>query len=411
MLVSDPDTESVDADMIVRVAAKGDGMTADGRHVAFAAPLDRLAGDGGLIKGPHHINPPCQHFKECGGCALQHLDAKSYVDFVRQRVEYALEGQGLRAATLHDPQISEPKSRIRVRLRAALIGNAFKLGFSGAGSHRIIDLAQCEIMRPELFRLIAPLRAFLKPMARRKHDMNIEMTIVDQGVDLLIRNFEPEGLEQREALSDFARKHQLARLSIDGGYGAETFWEPDPVTVTFSGVTVAAPHDSFLQPTAGGKQALIAAARDSVGDAKFVADLFAGLGTFTFAMDDTKKVYAAEGARDAIGALKMAANLAGRAVFTEHRDLFRRPLSVEELNRFHAVILDPPRAGARDQVKQLAQSNVPAICYISCNPASFARDARQLCDAGYSLEDLWPVGQFLWSTHVELVSKFSRPVD
>lgn len=398
----------IDPNIVLRVAAKGDGITADGRHIAFSAPLDRLNEDGGLTKGPHHVEPPCQHFKECGGCSLQQLDDESYAQFVIDRVVYALEGQGLSAQTLHSPQISKPKSRIRASLRAAMMGKSFKLGFSGAGSHRIVDLKQCEIMRPELFAIIAPLRAFLKSVARRKHDMNVEMSLTDQGVDLCIKNYEPENLEQREALTDFAKANGLARLSVDNGFGPETQWEPDPITVTFGGLAVALPHNSFLQPTSDGKAALVSAMLETVGDTKLVADLFAGLGTFTFALGDNKKVYAAEGSRDAIGALNMTANQSGRQIFTEHRDLFRRPLSSEELNRFGAVILDPPRAGARDQIAQIAQSEVPKVCYISCNPASFARDAKQLCDAGYKLDALWPVGQFLWSTHVELVSSFSK---
>ena len=401
-------TATPDSDLILRVAAKGDGVTADGRHVAFSAPLDRLNDDGGLIRGPHHVEAPCQHFQTCGGCNLQHLDAESYTQFLTDRVAYALEGQGLTAEILHPPQVSRPQSRIRASLRAARLGDQFKLGFSSAGSHRIVDLKQCEIMAPQLFALLAPLRQFLKSAARRKHDMNIEMTLVDQGIDLLISNYEPEGLEQREALSEFAKAHGLARLSVDGGYGPETQWEPEPVTVTLGGTAVAFPHSGFLQPTREGQQVLIAAMRQAVGDARIVADLFAGLGTFTLALAADQKVYAAEGARDAIGALKLAANHSTRQIFCEHRDLFRRPLSVEELNRFDAVILDPPRAGAREQILQLAQSDVAKICYISCNPASFARDAKQLCDAGYKLRQVWPVGQFLWSTHVEIVSSFSR---
>jgi len=401
-------TATPDADLILRVAAKGDGVTADGRHIAFSAPLDRLSEDGGLILGPHHVEAPCQHFRTCGGCSLQHLDAESYARFLTERVAYALEGQGLEAETLHPPRISQARSRIRASLRAARLGDQFKLGFSSAGSHRIVDLGQCEIMAPELFALLAPLRQFLKSAARRKHDMNIEMTLVDQGIDLLISNYEPEGLEQREALSDFAKTNGLARLSVDGGYGPETQWEPEPVTVTLGGTAVSFPHSAFLQPTREGQQALISAMRKAVGDARIVADLFAGLGTFTLALADDQKVYAAEGARDAIGALKLAANHSSRQIFCEHRDLFRRPLSAEELNRFDAVILDPPRAGAREQILQLAQSDVASICYISCNPASFARDAKQLCDAGYKLRQVWPIGQFLWSTHVEIVSSFSR---
>ena len=401
-------TVTADPDLILRVAAKGDGVTSDGRHVAFSAPLDRLNDDGGLIKGPHHVEAPCQHFQSCGGCTLQHLDAESYTRFLTERVAYALEGQGLAAEILHPPQVSRPKTRIRASLRAAKLGDQFKLGFSGAGSHRIVDLQQCEIMAPELFALLAPLRSFLKNSSRRKHDMNIEMTLVDQGIDLLISNYEPEGLEQREALSAFAKANGLARLSVDGGYGPETQWEPEPVTVTLNGTAIGFPHSGFLQPTREGQQVLISAMRETVGDARLVADLFAGLGTFTLALGADQKVYAAEGARDAIGALKLAANHSSRQIFCEHRDLFRRPLSAEELNRFDAVILDPPRAGAREQILQLAQSEVAKICYISCNPASFARDAKQLCDAGYKLRQVWPVGQFLWSTHVEIVSSFSR---
>ena len=401
-------TATPDPDLIIRVAAKGDGVTSDGRHVAFSAPGDRLNSEGGLIKGPHHVDAPCQHFQSCGGCSLQQLDSESYARFLTDRVAYALEGQGLHAKLMHPPQISQPKTRIRASLRAAKLGDQFRLGFSGAGSHRIIDLKQCEIMVPEMFDLLAPLRKFLKNASRRKHDMNIEMTLVDQGIDLLITNYEPEGLEQREALSDFAKTHGLARLSVDGGYGPETQWEPEPVTVTLNGVAINFPHSAFLQPTHDGQKVLIAAMLQAVGDAKLVADLFAGLGTFTLALGEDRKVYAAEGARDAIGALKLAANHSTRQIFCEHRDLFRRPLSVEELNRFDAVILDPPRAGARDQIMQLAQSEVAKICYISCNPASFARDAKQLCEAGYKLDSVWPVGQFLWSTHVEIVSSFTR---
>lgn len=396
------------SNVILRVAAKGDGVTGDGRHVPFSAPLDRLNDDGGLLKGPHHIDAPCQHFRECGGCALQQLDADSYAQFVVDRVIYALEGQGLVPELIHPPQISQPKSRVRASLRAAMMGNTFKLGFSGAGSHRIVNLEQCEILRPELFAVIAPLREFLKSVARRKHDMNIDLTLTDQGPDVTIKNYEPVGLDEHEALSAFASDNGLARLSIDNGIGPETRWEPDPVSVTLGGVSVAFPHGGFLQPTSDGREILIAAMLETIGDAKLVADLFAGLGTFALNLGDKRKIYAAEGSRDTIGALKQAANLAGRQVFTEHRDLFRRPLSFEELNRFDAVILDPPRAGARDQIVQLSQSDVPKICYISCNPASFARDAKTLCAEGYKLEQVWPVGQFLWSTHVELISSFSK---
>jgi len=404
MSVSESDNQNV----IIRVAAKGDGITGDGRHIPFAAPGDELRSDGGLAIGPHHVDPPCQHFKQCGGCSLQHLDQRSYVQFVHDRVAFALEGQGVVPANIDHPIVSRPKSRIRASLRAAKFGKDLKLGFSGSGSHRIIDLEHCEILSPKLFGIIHPLRRFLSPIAHKKHDLNIEMTLVDQGVDLTIKNYMPEGLEAFEALSKFAKDNDLARLSVDSGYGPETQWEPEPVTITFDGVAVAFPHGAFLQPTPDGQDALVAKMLTFVSDAKLIADLFAGLGTFALNCAGNRKIYAAEASRDAIGALQAVANSSGRQIFTEHRDLFRRPLDVSELNRFDAVVLDPPRAGARDQITQLAQSDVPKICYISCNPASFARDAKTLCDAGYMLENISPVGQFLWSTHVELVSSFVK---
>jgi 23S rRNA (uracil1939-C5)-methyltransferase len=183
-------------------------------------------------------------------------------------------------------------------------------------------------------------------------------------------------------------------------------WEPDPVTVTLGGTPVPLPHGAFLQATAEGEAVLVDAVRRIAGEAAATADLFAGLGTFALAIPG--RVYAAEGARDALLALKSAANRGGRQVFPEHRDLFRRPLTPAELGRFDAVVLDPPRAGARDQVAALAASATPRIAYVSCNPATFARDAKALVEGGYRLSWIQPVGQFRWSTHVELVGAFVR---
>lgn len=195
---------------------------------------------------------------------------------------------------------------------------------------------------------------------------------------------------------------------IDQGDGPETLWQPDPPTVRFGGIAVEVPVFAFLQPTVVGQEALIAAVTKAIGDAGAVADLFAGVGTFALSVQAGRKVYAAEGARDAVAALMGAANRARALVATEHRDLFRRPLVPAELNRFGTVILDPPRAGAEEQVKELAASSVPAIAYVSCNPASFARDAKILVAGGYRLDWVQPVGQFRWSTHVELAGRFSR---
>jgi 23S rRNA (uracil1939-C5)-methyltransferase len=227
-------------------------------------------------------------------------------------------------------------------------------------------------------------------------------------VDLLLDKIEAEGLAVAEALTGFARAHGLARLAIDDGAGPQPRWEPEPVTVTLGGVPVPLPIAGFLQATADGEAVLVAAVREAVGAAATIADLFTGLGTFALPLAASAKVYAAEGARDPLLALKAAAARAGRPVFAEHRDLFRRPLDANELARFDAVVLDPPRAGAREQMGALAASPVPRIAYVSCNPATFARDARTLIDGGYRLEWIRPVGQFRWSTHIELVGRFVR---
>ena len=397
-----------DTDLILRVAARGDGVTADGRHIPFAAPGDRLEAGGGLIPGPHRVDPPCQHFPLCGGCQLQHLDEPTLSDFVRDRILHALSTQKIEPGEVMPTHISPPVTRRRAAVRSAWVGKQFQLGFSTEKSHRIIDLQQCDVMLPELFALLAPLRAFLNPLIERRRDVQIKLARVDQGIDVLIENWIANDLSQHEALSQFAQEHGLARLSLDEGYGPVPFWEPEPVTVTLSGIAVGYKPYGFLQATVDGEAALIDAVQSVIGDAPLVADLFSGIGTFALSIANGRKVYAAEADREAILALLAAANRTGLNIFTEHRDLFRRELSSDELNRFSAVILDPPRAGAKVQVAQLAGSKVPVIAFVSCNPASFARDAKTLISGGYRLQRIWPVGQFRWSTHVELVGEFIR---
>ncbi len=275
------------------------------------------------------------------------------------------------------------------------------LGFNEVRSHQIVDLKECHILRPELFALVAPLRVLLGELLGKKGACEIHLTLADQGADVLIRGAKADGLDLRLALSDFAHAQSLARLATDSGLGPELAWEPEPVTVTIAGRVVGLPIGAFLQATADGEEALIAGVREAVGEASQVADLFAGIGTFALGV---RASYAAEAARNSIAALKAAApNL--RA---EHRDLYRRPLDADELKAFDAVILDPPRSGASDQVAELAASSVARVAYVSCNPATFARDSKTLVEGGYALAWAKPVGQFRWSTHVELVSAFYR---
>ena len=398
----------LDSDIIIRIAAKGDGVTADGRHVALTAPGDRLLTDGSLLRGPHHVDPPCIHFPACGGCELQHVDESSLAEFITARVTGALAGQGVEPATVLPPHISPPRTRRRASLRASRLGRKVTIGFAESGSHTLIDLAMCEVLDPRLFALIAPLRSLLALMLPDKRAAHVRMSLVDQGVDLLLEGTRVEGLAADEALLDFASSHKLARLTIDEGDGQQARWEPEPVTVRFGGVAVGFPSFSFLQATPDGEIALVETVRQALPPHGAIADLFCGLGTFALALGGARPVYAAEAARDLVLSLKTAANRAQRRLVADHRDLFRRPLSPDELNRFAAIVIDPPRAGAREQVMQIAASTVATVAYVSCNPASFARDAAHLVAGGYWLDSVKPVGQFRWSTHVELVGIFRR---
>jgi 23S rRNA (uracil1939-C5)-methyltransferase len=387
------------SDRIVRIAARGDGVSESGRHVPFGVPGDVLLNDGTLMPGPHHQDPRCRHFPECGGCQLQHVDDEAYRGYLVSRVETALAQHGL-ATEIRDPHLSPPSSRRRATLRGLKVAQGAIIGFNAAKSNRIVDMRENHILRPELLELVAPLRELLARTLPPRRTAEVQMTLIDQGVDLLLKGVEPEGLEAMEALTSFANEHRLARLSIDQGLGAEALYEPQPASVTLSGKPVSFPVGGFLQATADGEAALVKAVREAAAGAKSMADLFAGLGTFALAVEAR---YAAEASRDAAAALKRA----NSHTVVEHRDLYRRPLAVEELNRFDAVILDPPRAGAEEQIGAVAKSKIAKIAYVSCNPATFARDAKMLVDRGFRLDWIRPVGQFRWSTHIELAASFS----
>jgi 23S rRNA (uracil1939-C5)-methyltransferase len=396
---------------IIRLAAKGDGVTPSGRHVSGAVPGDSIHGEGAITPGPHHQTPPCRHFAVCGGCQLQHADDTVLADFVRDRVLNAAKGQGLEPAELLPVHLSPPQSRRRAGLHGLRTAKGAVLGYREGGSHRVVDLAECPVLHPALAALIAPLRKFVAGYGP-KGMVGIDLTLADQGVEANLSHFPVEGLAATEAAMDFARDQALARLTFDQGYGPETMWEPEPVTVTLAGVPVGLPPGAFLQATQDAEHRMAADAADWLGESRIVADLFAGLGTFAFALrakgDQSRKVLAVEAEQAAHLACKAAGARSGGQVLALHRDLFRAPLQPAELNRFDAVLLDPPRAGARAQVAEIADSTLSRVVYVSCNPSSWARDATVLVAAGFRLVKLRPVGQFRWSTHVELVSLFER---
>ena len=387
-------------ELIVRIAARGDGVTAGGRHVPFGVPGDAVLDDGALAFGPHHQQPPCRHFPECGGCQLQHADDEAYEGYLVSRVEGALAQHDL-TTEIRPPYLSRPRTRRRATLKMLRVARGPLLGFNAERSHQIVDMHECHILRPELFALVAPLRALLADMLMPKRIAEVQLTLIDGGVDVMLKGVPAGRLSEVEQLTSFAMKHDVARLSVDRGLGPEAIFEPQVSTVTLSGVPVAFPPGGFLQATEDGERALVEAVLEATAGARAIADLFAGLGTFALA---TSAAYAAEASRDAAAALHRSA----QGMKVEHRDLYRRALDKLELKMFDAVVLDPPRAGAAEQIALLAGSKVERVAYVSCNPATFARDARSLVDGGYQLAWVQPVGQFRWSTHVELAACFSR---
>ncbi len=402
-----------DGEAIVRIAARGEGVTASGRHIAGGVPGDTLTVDGTLIPGPNRAMPPCRHFgpknsQACGGCQLQHVEEGALADYVRDRVVGALAAQDVAAGPVRPAKLSPPASRRRAALTALVTGKRAVIGFNMAGSNQIADMQQCPLLEPALFALIGPLRALVGAHGKQRRPIKVLLQRLDQGVEVVIDGMTDDGLGTAMALQDFASAHALARLVVDQGDGPQIVWEPEPATVRFGDIAVVPPPHAFLQATAAGEQALVTAVAEAVGDASTLADLFAGIGTFALSLQSGRRVYAAEAARDAVLALKGAVDRVQARVVTEHRDLFRRPLVPAELDKFDAVVLDPPRAGAEEQVRHLADSKVPRLAYVSCNPASFARDAKLLTDGGYRLDWVQPVGQFRWSTHVELASCFVR---
>jgi 23S rRNA (uracil1939-C5)-methyltransferase len=328
------------------------------------------------------------------------VDDEAYRDYLVSRIENALAQHDIETA-IRAPHLSPPRSRRRATLKALSVGQRVLIGFNAEQSHRIVDMHECHVLRPELFALVEPLRQLLGGMIHPKRVAEIQLTLIERGADVQFKGVPAGRLSEIERLTSFAMDQELARLGVDRGLGPEAIYEPVPAAIMLSGVPVAFAPGSFLQATGDGEAALVEAVQEAVGGATAIADLFAGLGTFALT---TRAAFAAEASRDAAAALKGAAPM----MTVEHRDLYRRPLDSPELKSFDAVILDPPRAGAAEQVAALANSNVARIAYVSCNPATFARDAKTLADGGYRLEWAQPVGQFRWSTHVELAACFSR---
>ncbi len=427
---SDTDIElTIDA-----LGARGDGIASfEGERVIvpLGVPGDRVNArlardkDGRLVgriravlaASPSRATPPCRHFGDrpeggCGGCALQHIDAEAYRAWKLAQLEAALARHGIAADVIEPIAVSPPASRRRADLTASRKKEGVVLGFNARGSHRVVDLAECHVLRPSLVALFPPLRELLAPLMKPGDGAEVLLAATDSGADLVLVTAIEMGLGARERIAAFAQRHDATRVARAHPKrpGVETLLERRPVRMIIGDVPVPLPPGAFLQATAEGEAALRDFVCAAAAQAKRVADLYAGIGTFTFPLATAgAKVHAIDAGKAesaAVAAAARAAILPG--VTAELRDLDKRPLDAAALSGFDAVVFDPPRAGAAAQARALASSRVPRVIAVSCNPGTFARDARLLIDGGYRLVRLKPVDQFLWSTHLELAAAFER---
>jgi 23S rRNA (uracil1939-C5)-methyltransferase len=400
----------------------GDGVaeTPTGRlHIPFTAPGDRarvtLKGKDAatlvelLEASQLRTDPTCGHFGTCGGCALQHLKPEFTAGWKRSRVVTALARAGLGGVPVGETISIPPGTRRRATLAASRIGKRVLIGFAERGSHRLVDLQECPVLRPELAALIAPIRARLPDLLAHEETADTALTWTETGIDFVLIRRRPLNLIDRETLAAFAESADLAAVSWRAGVTspAEPVAARRAPQIRVGKALVAFAPGTFLQPSVEGELQLAALVRQALADAGGpIVDLFCGLGTFAIPASANGPVSAFDSDGPAIATLQKAAR--GLSVTAHRRDLFREPLTMTELAGFAAAIIDPPRAGAEKQARMLAASAVPLIAYVSCNPTSFARDAAILAAGGYRLESVAPIDQFAWSPHVELVGSFRR---
>ena len=422
--------------VIERMGGRGDGIAVHGGeafYVPLAVPGDRVRaqptekrGDGYgarllevISPGPSRTTPPCPHYGECGGCALQHMAADASRTWKRQRVVDALAQHGLSTAAVElteaIPMAAEDSlgGRRRATFAATRAGTVVHVGFNARGSHRVVDVGHCLLLTAALDGLIAPLRDLFADLLADGARAQAIATDLAPGLDVVLILAEPPGLAALERLARFAAANGIHRLSwrLRAGGPLEPLAQNGLCQVRFGGVAVDFPPAGFLQPSRAGEARLSHMVVDGVGVGSAV-DLYAGLGTFTFALAaGGRRVHAAEGDKASVAALAKAAARAGLSdrVTAEGRDLDRRPIESADMASFEAAVFDPPRPGAPAQAKALASTrSLKRVVAVSCNPATFARDARFLVEGGFEIDRVCPIDQFAYSPHVEVVAWFSR---
>lgn len=346
----------------------------------------------------------CRHFGTCGGCAYQTLDETAYRAHKRAALAEALARHGL-SVEIAGLTVVPEGTRRRASFKALKTDAGVRLGFHAAKSHAIVDMEECRVLTPTLVELAAGLRAMLTDILAAGEAAEIKVTETEAGTDIALRWAHKTDPALLSALGGWAGRLNIARISRRG----ETLVELARPFVTIGKARVALPCEAFLQPTSEGERALQNFVTAGLRKAKHVVDLFSGCGTFSLPLAERAKVHAVELADDHLAALAAAARQPGlKPVTVEKRNLFKRPMTTGELADFDGACLDPPRAGALEQVRQLAATRLKAIVYVSCDAETFARDGAVLIGAGWKVAQLQAVDQFLWSDRIELAAVFVR---
>jgi len=407
--------------VIDRLAHRGDGVadSPDGPvYVPYTLPgetveAERVPGHPDrrhllrvIAPSPERIEPFCQHFGICGGCAIQHWTAARYAAWKRELVVNALRQAGL-DAPVEDLIDAHRDGRRRATFHARQgARDVLEVGFAALRAHQIIGIDRCPVLAPSLDGAIKAAWAIAEALEPTRKPLDIQVTASNAGLDMDVRGSGPLDATHRTELARIAGTHRLARLTRHG----EMIAQRAVPTIMIGRAQVALPPGAFLQATAAGEETLARLVLGHTEKSKAVADLFCGLGPFALRLAERTRVAAFDSDAAAVTALRQAATGTSglKPVQAEARDLFRRPLVAAELKKIDAVVFDPPRQGAEAQARELAGSTIPLIVAVSCNPATFARDIRILCDGGYRLGAVTPVDQFRHSAHVEIVAKLER---
>jgi 23S rRNA (uracil1939-C5)-methyltransferase len=377
------------------------------RGVVRRGSLERI-----IQKSPQRQEPPCPYFGICGGCQLQHLNQDFYKAYKRGLVEEAFHVHKL-AGEILDPLLFGPNIRRRINFKAIRHGQQIHLGYHRRRSHEVVDIDHCPLLLPEFNTLLQPLKLALLSCLKEGEEANVFLTKVNNGFDgaVVFDHQKNLSIQQTSSLIEWATNHHVIKLILKFPKGEDLVVHQASPQVIFSGVSVLFPAHAFLQTSETAEAHMVSIVLSLLPKSlRKIADLFSGLGTFSFPLARHGHVEAFESDFKAVQYLNLSAeqNKLSHVIRATQRDLFKYPLSVSELNLFDVVVLDPPRAGALNQIKSLAGSMVKTIIMISCNTNTFARDAQLLVKNGYKMQETHLVDQFLWSPHIELISSFVR---